>query len=187
MKNLRFALFALFVLALAACSAQPAQVYESVSPATIKPGDPIPAPAGEVILTVSGKISASNTPDGLLQLDMPTLEKFGLVKYAINDPWLNTYNTYSGVLVSDLLKVLGADPQATTLHFVALDDYQVDIAVADIQKWPILLATQANGAYMDVANNGPTRIIFPFDQYKDIDVVLYKDLSIWNISTLEVK
>lgn len=187
MKTLRFALFTLFALALAACSAQPTQVYETVSPAVIKPGDSIAAPADDVILTISGAISITNTPEKTLQLDMPTLEKMGLVKYAINDPWLNAKNTYTGVLLSDLLKVIGAAPQATQLHFVALDDYQVDIFISDIQKWPVLLATQTNGAYMDIANNGPTRIIFPFDQYKEIDVVLYKDLSIWNVATIEVK
>lgn len=187
MKTARFFLFALLAFTLAACASQPAQVYETVSPASIQPGDPIAAPTGEVILTVSGAISVTNTAENTLQLDMATLEKFGLVKYAINDPWLNAYNTYTGVLMSDFLKVIGADPKATQVHIVALDDYQVDIAIADIQKWPVLLATQVNGAAMDVANNGPTRIIFPFDQYKDIDLVLYKDLSIWNIATLEVK
>jgi len=63
----------------------------------------------------------------------------------------------------------------------------VNISVADIQKWPILLALQTNGEYMTVEFNGPTRIIFPFDDYKEIDQVAYKDLWIWNIKAMEIQ
>ncbi|GAB4485321.1 MAG: hypothetical protein OHK0010_03930 [Anaerolineales bacterium] len=186
MKTLRtFALF-LLILLLSACADQTKTVYTVVAPASLKPGDAIPAPSGEVILTVSGAISAKNNGD-TLQLDMPTLEKFGLVSYDENDPWLSAKNTYSGVLMSDFLKIIGVDSAATTVKFTALDDYVVELSIADLQKWPVLLATQTNGAYMTPENNGPTRIIFPFDQYPEIDQVKYKDLWIWNIKSIEVK
>ena len=53
---------------------------------SIHPGDPIPPPSGEVVLTVSGNLGVTNVGD-TLQLDMPTLERLGLVKYSIIDPY----------------------------------------------------------------------------------------------------
>jgi hypothetical protein len=50
---------------------------------------------------------------------------------------------------------------ASSVRITALDDYQVDIPFAEIEKWPILLATRMNGEYMSIENSGPTRIIFP--------------------------
>jgi len=186
MKTWSLFLFLIFTLSLAACSGQPTNVYTEVAPAVLKPGDPIPAPVGEVILTVSGKIGIKNSGD-TLQLDMPTLEKFGVVEYAINDPWLKQKVTYQGVLMSEFLKIIQAEPGVETVHFVALDNYEVDLAVQEINKWPILLATRANGQYMSMSENGPTRIIFPFDQFPEIDPKIYRDLMIWNIASMEVR
>lgn len=185
MKNFRFIILLAVSILLAACSGQPKTIYEQVSPATLKAGDAIPAPSGEVILTVTGKIDAKNKGDAL-ELDMATLEKFGVVKYDIDDPWMKTSVTYSGVLLSDFLKIVGA-ASAENIHIVALDDYQIDLTVTEAQKWPVLLATQSNGQYMSVAENGPTRIIFPFGRFSNIDIVLYQDLSIWNIKSIEVQ
>lgn len=174
-------------LAVTACGGGSSRAsYETVAPATITPGDAIPAPTGEVILTMLGDINTTNSGD-TLELDMSTLEGFGLVKYTVNDPWLNATNTYTGVLISDLHRIIGSSGAATSFHITALDDYQVDISLEDAAKWPILLATQNNGNYMDVENSGPTRVIFPYDTYSDIDQIAYKDYWIWNIKSVEVR
>ncbi|HNN12062.1 MAG TPA: molybdopterin-dependent oxidoreductase [Anaerolineales bacterium] len=185
MKRHLFLAILIAVIFLASCSAKPSQTTMIVSPAEIQIGDAIPLPS-DPILTVSGRISTTNDGSNLL-LDLATLEKFGLVKYEVNDPWLNEKNLYTGVLMSEFLKFVGAASDTTNVKLTALDDYQVDISIADIQKWPILLALQTNGEYMTVEFNGPTRIIFPFDDYKDIDQVAYKDLWIWNIRSMEIQ
>lgn len=182
----RFVLALLFVVFLAACTASSAPNYQQVSPPAFKPGDSIPAPTGEVILTVTGKIGIKNDGDAL-RLDMETLEKFGVVEYPLNDPWLKEKMTYQGVLMSDFLKMIQADSSAEIVHIVALDNYEIDLAVQELNKWPVLLATRANGKYMDVSENGPTRIIFPFDQFSEIDPKIYRDLMIWNIASMEVR
>ena len=173
------------VLAIVACGSS-TPTYETVTTASITQGDAVPAPTGEVILTLSGAIDMTNSGD-TLQLDMATLEDFGLVKYTVNDPWLSAKNTYTGVLFSDLRKALGISGDATSLRITALDNYQVDISLEDAEKWPILLATRVNGNYMDIENSGPTRVIFPYDTYSEIDQIAYKDYWIWNIKSVEVR
>ena len=179
------AFFALLLIAaLAACGNNTAKSYEMVAPAVITPGSAIPAPIEEVILTLSGDIGIKNVGD-TLQFDMPTLENLGLVKYSVDDPWFDVTNTYTGVLMSELGKYAGVSPSAKNIHMVGLDDYSVDISVDDIEKWPILLATRTNGAYMDIESSGPTRIIFPYHSYS-IDPVAYNDFWIWNLASMEI-
>ncbi len=169
---------------LAACGNSTAQSYETVTPAAITYGSTIPAPDGEVILTLSGDIAVKNVGD-TLQFDMATLENLGLVKYTVDDPWFNETNTYTGVLMSELHKYAGASPTAKNIHLVGIDDYSVDISIDNIEKWPILLATRTNGAYMDFEFAGPTRIIFPYHKYS-IDPVAYNDYWIWNLAAMEI-
>ena len=187
MKRLLPLFFLALVILFTGCKPQTAnEHYTVVAPASLTPGDAIPAPTGDPILTVSGQIGVKNAGDTLV-LDMATLEKFGLVEYAVNDPWLNAKNTYQGVLLSEFLKFVDASDTATTLKIIALDDYAVDITITDIEKWTVLLATQTNGAYMTIENNGPTRVIFPYDFYPEIDQLTYKDLWVWNIASMEIK
>lgn len=108
--------------------------YQAVAPAGRRPGDNIPAPQGETVLTLSGAIATKNAGSEL-RLDLATLEQFGLVQYTVVDPWQNRSTTFSGVLLADLLTFAGAVPTATTLHLVALDDYQADITLTDVRKW----------------------------------------------------
>ena len=142
----------------------------------------IPLPANP-ILTITGRIDASNG-DGL-ELDVAAIEALGLVKYTVRDPWLEEDLEFTGVLVTDLLAAAGAADDATSLTITALDDYQVEISIADTKRWPVMLATQTDGEPMSIEAKGPTRIVFPADP--SIDLLRYKDLWIWQLKTIEVR
>jgi hypothetical protein len=176
----------LIALFLAACGQQTPSIYEVVSEGTLKSGEGIPAPAGEVVLTVDGNISQTNVGD-TLQLDVATLESIGVIQYDVNDPFVKEKITYSGVLLSELLKAAGADAGATTLTLRALDDYSTDMNIADATKWPILLATRANGSYMPIDKNGPIISVFPFDDFPELDHLTYDALWVWSLHEITVK
>lgn len=158
--------------------------YDIVSPATLKPGDEIPGPVGDVILIVSGDIKATNV-DSALNFDMDTLEKVGLVSYEVSDPWLREDIIYTGVLLTDLLNVVEASSEMTEVFASALDGYAIPIPNSEIETWPILIATRSNGAYMTIENSGPTRIIFPYNHHDDITAA--RNMSVWNLESLEVR
>jgi hypothetical protein len=185
MHRMMFVSLVLIALLLAACGGQPATpAYDVVAPASVSQGSPVPAPTEDVILTVTGAITNKNAGD-TLEFDILTLEKLGLVKYTVSDPWENEEVTYTGVLLSELLAVAGVPDSATTVHVVALDDYAADIPISEVEAWPILVATQADGEYLTVDYNGPTRIIFPYDTYSDITAA--RNMSVWNNKLLEIR
>jgi hypothetical protein len=177
----------LSILILAACAPQAAPtIYQTVSAGTLKPGSAIPAPTGPVVLTIDGKIGQTNVGE-TLQFDMATLESIGLVKYDVDDPFLKKNIVYSGPLLSQLLKVAGAASDATTLTLWALDDYSTDMKIADGNKWPVLVATQADGAYIPLDKNGPLISVFPFNDFPEIDHVTYDNQWLWALAKITVK
>jgi hypothetical protein len=177
----------LALLTLPACGGAAVESHplSNVAVATIRAGDEIPVPDKPAV-TIDGAISRSNIGTEVA-LDVATLEQMGLVEYQAHDPWLDTDLKFTGVLLSDLLDVVGASPNATLVHFVAIDDYEVDIKISDARRWPILLATQTNDKPMAIADKGPLRIVFPYDQYPEIDQLKYKDLWIWQIASIEIR
>ena len=136
------------------------------------------------MLTVSGEVSVTNQAD-TLTFDMSTLEKLRLVKYEVDDPWLQEEVTYTGVLLSDLLEVAGAPDTVSEVRALALDGYAAPIPISEIKSWPVLLATRSNGEHMTIENSGPTRIIFPYDLHDDVTAA--RNMSVWNLESLEIK
>jgi hypothetical protein len=189
MKTARVIFFALILFpVLMACGQAPAtsNIYDRVTEPELKAGNSVPAPSGEVVLTIDGKIDQTNSGDSL-QFDMSTLESIGLVEYDVDDPFAKKNIVYTGVLLSELLKVAGAAPDATTLTLLALDDYSTDMKISDTDKWPVLVATRADGEYMPVDKNGPLISVFPFSDFAEIDHLTYDALWVWSLSAITVK
>jgi hypothetical protein len=177
-----------FVLAaLTACASAPAapQVYTMVSEAKLKAGDAIPAPTGEVILTVSGLIGAKNAGDNI-EMDLATIESVGLVDLDVTDPFEGGKVTFRGVLMSALLDLWKVDSAATTLHIVALNDYAVDVPMSDLRKYPVVFALMQDGKYMPVSTRGPAMLVYPYDDFT-FDSTVYNDYWAWQIKSIDVK
>jgi hypothetical protein len=173
----------LLIAAIAGCRQQPA--YELVSTSSIAPDSDL-TPSGEVILTLFGAIG--NTHGGeSVRLDLATLERFGLVRYTIVDPWRGTEETYSGVLMSTLLATLGVDEAAEVAVFVALDDYRAEIPIAELRKWPVLLATRSRGVPLAVAEGGPSRIVYPIHSNPRAAAPERRANWVWNVETIEIR
>ena len=156
--------------------------YTVVSQPTLKPGDPAPAPTGKVVLTLTGDFAQG--PE--VELDLAGLERLGTVEYSVLDKQAEGRRaTFRGVLVSTLLQWLGAK-DATTMHAVALNDYAVDIPVADASTFPLLLATSVDGERMSVERYGPTRFVYPTDGV-GLDPTVYDPRWIWQLKSIEVE
>ena len=171
-------------------TATDAPIYQTVSAATLLPGDDIPAPSEDRILTVTGTIGTLNDEtqsQPTVNFDMATLESIGLVEYDVTDIVEEEGDvTFQGVLLSDLLAAVGTFDTAQEVFITALDGYAIVIPMSDIESYPVLLATQINGERMDVERRGPTRIVYPRDDF-DFDPETNPNFWIWNVDVIEVR
>lgn len=162
-----------------------------VQKGTLKPGDPAPAPTGPTVLTISGHITNTNATDSttgakVLKLDMATLERLDLHQFTADDSIATGHRaTFRGVLLSDLMKFAGISSTATKLHTAAVNDYVVDIPVAEMNKIPVLVASMTNGERMKVATYGPLRVVYPNLNY-DVGQNA-SERSIWQLISIEAE
>jgi hypothetical protein len=119
-----------------------------------------------------------------LQLGVDTLDQLGVVKVDTYEPWAKKRMGFQGVWLADLLKVAGIDKSARTVHFTALDDYQVDLTMAEITKGGIFLATKsADGSPIPIDQGGPTRIVF----MDGVKAGASADQWVWSLKDIRVK
>ncbi len=177
-------------LALAACggndkaastAAPGASVPTVVSNGTLAAGEPVAAPKGEVVLTITGDIGRVNK-GRKLELDLASLERMRQVRLEAAEPFLKRRVTFEGVLLADLLAVAGVPDSASKVSLTALDDYKVDFSLADVRSSQMLLATKADGKHMPVEHSGPIRIVFPDGSRLGRN----PDLWIWSVSSMTV-
>lgn len=159
------------------------QVYTRVTEGVLHPGDLIPTPQQETILTVSGEIGTANDGDAII-MDRPTIEGVGLVEYSVQDPFADRQILYRGVLMRDLFALWQVADNAQTVHLTALNDYQIDIPIEDFHNYPILFAMQADGVYMERDYQGPAMLVYPVDDY-EFDTIAIKRRWIWQIKSIE--
>jgi hypothetical protein len=188
MRTLKLiAIGVLLLTFLSACGVQPTTEagFTTVTAGTIAPNDTIAPPSGPVVLSLTGKIGVTNAA-GRLDLDMDTLERVGLIEFAVDDPYLKRSVTYQGVLLKRLLDVARVPQDATTLHAVALNDYATDVPIEPIGKWPVMLATKRDGQRMPVSDKGPIEIVFPYNSFQ-IDATIYDPMWVWQLRSFEVR
>ena len=144
--------------------------------------DPLPKPAGPVLLTVSGKIALGNTPGGRAEFDLAMLQSLPKSRITTSTIWTDGMQSFEGVLVSDLLARLGA--QAAQINATAANDYEIRFPVSDATDHGALIAYAANGAPLPPQNKGPLWIVYPYDQDEALRTERFLSQSIWNLETM---
>ena len=153
----------------------------AVTAASRADGADLPAPRERVMLTVSGRINARNGDDAA-RFDRPMLEALGMQGFTTSTPWFREPTRFDGVLMSALLRTVGASGQTVTA--IALNDYATDIPISDFEQFDALLALKRDGEYMPVRDKGPLFIVYPFDSDKRLKSQRYYTRCAWQLSQL---
>ncbi|HKX40316.1 MAG TPA: molybdopterin-dependent oxidoreductase [Burkholderiaceae bacterium] len=139
---------------------------------------------GKIVLTVTGKIAARNTPDAAA-FDMALLEQLPRQSFTTKTPWYPKPRKFTGVLLRDVLKAAGAAPGK--INATALNDYRVEIPADDIANGDAMLAYLLDDQPMTVREKGPLVIIYPFDDKPELRTAVHFSRAIWQLRSLEVQ
>ncbi|WDR02537.1 hypothetical protein PSQ19_18430 [Devosia algicola] len=69
----------------------------------------------------------------------------------------------------------------------ALNDYSVDIPVADFSQFNVILAIKRDGDYMPVNDQGPFFVIYPFDSDTVLQGQPYHGRAVWQVKAIAVE
>lgn len=144
--------------------------------------DPLPAPSGPVLLTVSGKIAVHNTADGKAAFDLAMLQALPKSSFATTTIWTDGIQAFEGVSVADLLARLGSD--AAEIYAVASNEYEFRFPVSDAIDHGAIIAYAANGAALPDSNKGPLWIVYPYDKDPMLRTERFMNQSVWNLEII---
>lgn len=119
-----------------------------------------------------------------ITLYLDDLDAMEQVEFSTKTIWTDEKAHFSGVAVWRLLEELGAE--GNTLRMSALNDYAVEMPVADLEENAPIIATRMNGEVMPVRQKGPYWVIYPFDSNPDYRTEANFSRSVWQLTKLSV-
>jgi hypothetical protein len=146
--------------------------------------DPLEPPHGEVLLTVTGRIAHTTAP-GRAEFDRAALEALGLHRIRTSTTWTDGVLTFEGPLLCDVLDRVGASGERLVAR--ALNDYWVEIPVADCRRYPVLLALTREGRDLQRRDKGPIWVVYPRDDHAELRSEQINTRWIWQLDRLEVR
>ncbi len=147
------------------------------------PAHALEAPAGTVVLTLTGRIRKPNKGDHA-NFDMAMLAAMPQSSFTTRTPWYAQPRKFTGPLLRDVISAAGG--HGTLLRARALNDYRVDIPFDDAQRYDIILARLLDDKPMAVRDKGPLFAIYPFDARPELRSAVYFSRSAWQLRTIEV-
>ena len=156
--------------------------------------DPIDASGTRGVPSLAAKTGSVDTlcfelirtlPISIAVFDRQMLAQLGMVAIATSTPWFDGVARFEGPLMSRIMQAVGASGE--TLTAIALNDYSIDIPIADFQRFGTILAKRRDGAPMRVAEKGPLFIIYPYDANPELRSRQYYSRSVWSVSQFVVR
>src|SRR3954453_6067587 len=92
---------------------------------------------------------------------------------------------FSGPRFTDVLTQLGA--QGSKVSLIAIDDYKVDLSMADIERYQPILALSINGEPLPPRGRGPFWLMFPFDNHPELQNDAWYFRAIWQIDRIRIE
>ena len=117
-------------------------------------------------------------------LSLEDLDAMKQVSFSTSTIWTDGVNQFSGVPVASLLQYL--DAEVRQLKLSALNDYSVEIPVAELEAEVPIIATRVDGSTMSVREKGPYWVMFPFDDRPDYKTESNYSRAIWQLQTIEL-
>lgn len=144
----------------------------------------LPAPQGEVVLIVEGAISRANTPTGA-HLDLAMIQALPARVVHTATSVTDGVRKFEGPLMRDLLKLVGA--RGVTARAEALNDYSVDIPIADFRDHDVIVATHMDGKKLTRTDKGPLWIVYPRDGKRLLQDIRYDYRWVWQLNRITIK
>jgi hypothetical protein len=143
----------------------------------------LPEPGEPEILIISGVLTQTNGA-GVARFDLDMIDALPQRLTETLTPWFEGPQQFSGPLLSDLMAAVGAT--GSQLRIVAINDYATTLPFADIENYPVILASRHNGETMSVRSKGPLFVIYPFDEFPELRNEVYFARSAWQVATIEI-
>lgn len=142
-------------------------------------------PTGPVVLTLRGRGIGTPNQAGEAVFDMAMLERLPQQRIVTETPWYSKPRSFAGPLLRDVLAAAGA-AGGERARLVALNDYRIEIPLADAHAHDVIVARLLDERPMSVREKGPLFVMYPFDREPQLRSSQYYSRCVWQLKAIEL-
>jgi len=120
-----------------------------------------------------------------VELTMEDLLALPQIRLQTDNDFVDNGAVFIGPLARDIVAMLGDEVKSAT--FTAVNDYFIEIPVADFQKYDVIFALSINGAPISLRDRGPIWLIYPMSDHPELQDRIYNDRLIWQLVKVTAK
>lgn len=143
----------------------------------------LPAATSKVVLEVYGAIRNTNARDAA-QYDWAMLQALPRKRIKTHTSVTDGAHVFEGFLVRDLLAQVGATGSVVVV--TALNNYTIDFPIAEFDNYDIILAYAMDGERLRVSDKGPLWIVYPRDDFPELQDIRYDYRWVWQVVRLDI-
>lgn len=137
----------------------------------------------ETLLTISGGPDAAGNPIDMA-FDLAALQAMPKSSFTTATMWTEGEQSFEGVSLHSLLDML--DVTWGKVIAAAINDYRIEIPLAEITPDAPIIAYMRNGEEMTVRDKGPLWIVYPYDSDPQYQSEVVFSRSIWQLNRIEI-
>lgn len=141
-------------------------------------------PKSPAILEVRGAIAKSNVK-GEAHFDMEMLKALPVTRLETSTAVTDGVRRFEGFLMRDLLAHIGAVGTIVTAR--ALNDYAIEIAIEEFDRFDILVAYEMDGMPLLPSDKGPLWMVYPRDQHAELQDIRFDYRWVWQLRWLDIR
>ena len=145
---------------------------------------PLPPANEPPLLKINGNITHTNHADAA-HFDRELLGTLPRHELETSTSVTDGINHFEGFLMRDLLEWVNA--QGDTAVAMALNDYMVEIPIADFHDYDVLVADTMDGEPLTPRDKGPLWIVYPRDDHRVLQDIRYDYRWVWQLHRLEIR
>jgi hypothetical protein len=137
----------------------------------------------ETMLTLANP--ALPAPQSRVELDAAAIAALPQYTLRTSNEFVDGVAEFRGPLARDVVAVIGRG-SARIAKLTAANDYSVEIDLSEFERYEVIFATSMNGQPLSRRDKGPIWVIYPMDQYEELQDPSYNNRLIWQLVRVEL-
>ncbi|MEM7057134.1 MAG: molybdopterin-dependent oxidoreductase [Pseudomonadota bacterium] len=123
---------------------------------------------------------------GVITFTRADLESLQQQEITTTNDFIDGEATFRGPLAYALIDQIGR-AGAKLVRLTAANDYFVDIAIQELLDYGAILALEMNGKGLTTRDRGPIWLMYPIDQFEELQNPSMNNRLIWQLKTIELQ
>ncbi|WXL25578.1 molybdopterin-dependent oxidoreductase [Ectopseudomonas mendocina] len=140
-----------------------------------------PVSHAEVLLSV-------RSADQTLDITREQIESLPQQQLRTSTAWTDGVREFKGPLLRDVLSLLDKPVAETaTARLIALNEYEVKVAIRDFLTWDVIVAYEQDGKALTRSTKGPLWVVYPRDQHEELQDSRVDHRWAWMLRTIVIE